>query len=1022
MGHCPGEDHDVPMTGVELTRDLLMDAGGWKEMKAAREMHRGRLVRAAAYENGWLEGIVLMGGKEKKVRMQVVSRTEMENKCTCLTARREGRVCAHAIAIGLEVIEPTLPEEGANPETENEEVNSCWPVITERYEEEAYPIQCRVMLPLRIEESWSRGQLMVVFATDYEGEEHLLGSWGEDYVLQAGEYDSRLLLVLRRLFPERPPGAVNLGRQQFLEVLEALAGHSRVSFGKKQGAAISCHPLRLSVGCERGFLRAQWPDGIQPLVEGREVWGLDTENQAFYPIASGLPDALREVLENGIRPGPLEGLALVTALGGWFDIEQGVRASLPQTASPVVEVMFDGSFNHMEGKMTFQYGANRRSAGQLEEALLTTEDGESVLASTALERLAEDSLRQWGFEGPASGGRFVMRNPDEILRFFAHGLHRLDPDWIVRKGERFTEFAKDVVPVQPAYHLTGSGENWMEVEVKYETRDGTGIRREEIQRLLNTGRSACSLGGNRKAVVDPGQFTEAMESIADCDPRQNTPGVFRVDAAQAAYLQHSAADLGLPASTVFPPAEEIVPELNLGSLDAVLRPYQRDGVEWLWKLSELGMGGVLADDMGLGKTLQALAFIVARGGPALVVCPSSLVQNWLEEAEKFAPELMAISIEGPERAAILESNPTADLLVTSYALLRLDADLYRGRNFRVIILDEAQNIKNPDAQVSQAAFHLRAEYRFALTGTPMENSVTDLWSIMNFVLPGYLGDRSRFRDRFEKPLARGNEPRLQRRLSRRLRPVVLRRLKEKVARDLPSKIEQVRYCDLSEIQRGVYQSLLEEGRRVIAGSEGGKRRMLALTALLRLRQACCDLRLLNLPDVSERDGSVKIQELSLLLEEAIEGGHRVLVFSQFVEMLQGVVPVLAERGFEFCYLDGQTRKRGEVVRRFQNSSIPVFLISLKAGGVGLNLTGADTVIHVDPWWNPAVEAQATDRAHRIGQKRVVTSYKLIARDTVEEKILALQERKRDMIASTLGDGSPGADLGLDEEEILGLFG
>ena len=331
-----------------------------------------------------------------------------------------------------------------------------------------------------------------------------------------------------------------------------------------------------------------------------------------------------------------------------------------------------------------------------------------------------------------------------------------------------------------------------------------------------------------------------------------------------------------------------------------------------------------------GKTLQALAFIVARGGPALVVCPSSLVQNWLEEAEKFAPELMAISIEGPERAAILESNPTADLLVTSYALLRLDADLYQGRNFRVIILDEAQNIKNPDAQVSQAAFHLRAEYRFALTGTPMENSVTDLWSIMNFVLPGYLGDRSRFRDRFEKPLARGNEPRLQRRLSRRLRPVVLRRLKEKVARDLPSKIEQVRYCDLSEIQRGVYQSLIEEGRRVIAGSEGGKRRMLALTALLRLRQACCDLRLLNLPDVSERDGSVKIQELSLLLEEAIEGGHRVLVFSQFVEMLQGVVPVLAERGFEFCYLDGQTRKRGEVVRRFQNSSIPVFLISLKA--------------------------------------------------------------------------------------------
>ena len=562
----------------------------------------------------------------------------------------------------------------------------------------------------------------------------------------------------------------------------------------------------------------------------------------------------------------------------------------------------------------------------------------------------------------------------------------------------------------------------MEVEVRYESGDGSGIRREEIQRLLRTGQSSCSLGGNRRAVMDPDQLDDAMESIADCDPQQAVPGVFRVDAVQAAYLQHSAGDLGLPAADQLHPVEENDSELHLGSLKPVLRPYQREGVEWLWKLSEMRMGGVLADDMGLGKTLQSLAFIVARGGPALVVCPSSLVQNWLEESAKFAPELEAVAIEGPKRAETLEKSSEADLLITSYALLRLDIDLYRERIFKVVILDEAQNIKNPEAQVSRAAFQLKAEHRFALTGTPMENSVTDLWSIMNFVLPGYLGDRARFADRFEKPLARGNEPRLQRRLSRRLRPVVMRRLKEEVAKDLPQKIEQVRYCELSKAQREVYQSLLEEGRRMIAGSEGGQRRMLALTALLRLRQACCDLRLLDLPDVNEQDGSVKMQELSGLLDEAVEGGHRVLVFSQFVQMLQGIVPVLADRGFEFCYLDGQTRNRGDVVRRFQDSAIPVFLISLKAGGVGLNLTGADTVIHVDPWWNPAVEAQATDRAHRIGQKRVVTSYKLIARDTVEEKIVALQERKREMIASTLGDGSFGGNVGLDEEEILGLFG
>jgi SNF2 family DNA or RNA helicase len=403
------------------------------------------------------------------------------------------------------------------------------------------------------------------------------------------------------------------------------------------------------------------------------------------------------------------------------------------------------------------------------------------------------------------------------------------------------------------------------------------------------------------------------------------------------------------------------------------------------------------------------------------VCPSSLVHNWLAEAGKFVPDLKAVAIEGPKRKEVLAAHPGADLLITSYALLRLDIDLYREREFEVVILDEAQHIKNPESQVSRAAFRLPGTHRFALTGTPIENSVKDLWSIMNFVMPGYLGERSQFEDRFEKPLARGDAPELQRRLVRRLKPVVLRRLKEEVAEDLPEKIEQVRYCELSESQRQVYRSILEESREMIHDAEGGRRRMLALTALLRLRQACCDLRLLNLPGVDEEGGSVKMEELEGLLEEAVAGGHRVLVFSQFVQMLQGIVPVLMEKGFEFCYLDGQTRNRGEVVRRFQESSVPVFLISLKAGGVGLNLTGADTVIHVDPWWNPAVEAQATDRAHRIGQKRVVTSYRLITRNTVEEKILALQERKRKLIASTLDEDVSGPGAGLSENEIFELF-
>lgn len=253
----------------------------------------------------------------------------------------------------------------------------------------------------------------------------------------------------------------------------------------------------------------------------------------------------------------------------------------------------------------------------------------------------------------------------------------------------------------------------------------------------------------------------------------------------------------------------------------------------------------------------------------------------------------------------------------------------------------------------------------------------------------------------------------------RLKPVLLRRMKQEVAKDLPEKIEQVVYCDLNKKQRSMYEALLKAGRESIDDAEGGRKRMIALTALLRLRQACCDLRLLN-PEVE--DGSVKLERIEQLVAEAVEGGHRVLVFSQFVQMLQVLVPMLGERGWNFCYLDGSTKNRSEVVRRFQeDNSIPVFLISLKAGGVGLNLTGADTVIHVDPWWNPAVEAQATDRAHRIGQDRVVTSYKLIARDTVEEKILALQERKRAVLAATLETGRGEGGVNLTAEEIFTLF-
>jgi SNF2 family DNA or RNA helicase len=381
------------------------------------------------------------------------------------------------------------------------------------------------------------------------------------------------------------------------------------------------------------------------------------------------------------------------------------------------------------------------------------------------------------------------------------------------------------------------------------------------------------------------------------------------------------------------------------------------------------------------------------------------------EAAKFTPGLRVLGLQGAERHALFLQIPQSDLVVTSYALVRRDAEQYRDLEFDTVVLDEAQHIKNRQTQNAQAVKTLKCRHRLVLTGTPMENSVLDLWSVFDFLMPGYLGAARDFRERYESPIARDRNPDVQARLARRLRPFILRRLKKDVAADLPEKIELVSYCELTPDQRAVYQQVIEASRNEVLAAVGAqglaRSRIVVLNALLRLRQVCCDLRLLKLDSVNPASApsstSGKLELFGELLEEIIDGGHRVLVFSQFVSMLTLLKEQLTAEGLAFCYLDGSTTNRAQVVERFQQDpGIPVFLISLKAGGVGLNLTGADTVIHFDPWWNPAVEDQATDRAHRLGQTRMVTRYKLITKDTVEEKILALQNRKREIIKATLG--------------------
>jgi non-specific serine/threonine protein kinase len=464
-----------------------------------------------------------------------------------------------------------------------------------------------------------------------------------------------------------------------------------------------------------------------------------------------------------------------------------------------------------------------------------------------------------------------------------------------------------------------------------------------------------------------------------------------------------------------PPPEAFVGEL---------RHYQLRGLARLAFWRDFGLHGILADDMGLGKTIQAIALLLheqAAGtpGPSLLVAPTSVVYNWEQEIAKFAPGLRVLVLHGSDRHLRFEALPAADVVITSYGLLQRDRAVLLEQPFNYAILDEAQKIKNPRSQAAKMACRIRARRRLCLTGTPIENNLLEFWSLFHFLMPGLLGSERLFRQTYFKTDPEEVDT-ARDRLRRMTRPFLLRRLKQDVATDLPPRTEIVSYCELGVEQRRLYDETLAAVRGSIFAevrSKGLRRAHFhVLEGLLRLRQVACDPRLV-LKD-GTRLPSAKVEQFMDLLREIIAEGHRVLVFSQFVKMLTILREHLEQESIPYAYLDGQTKDRLERVQRFNSDDTPVFLISLKAGGTGLNLTGADYVIHFDPWWNPAVEDQATDRAHRIGQTRQVFSYKLIARGTVEEKVLSLQAQKRKIVQDVLGGTDLGSELTLSDLEFL----
>jgi len=1027
---------------------LLAEAAGWDVMKRARAYLAQGQVVSSYWAPPLLRGVVQSDGMTFRGSLVIHNSVDIENLCNCREAREWGKICAHGVAVGLHWLQAQKPETVPVPMRPAPSLPiKKTPML--RREAGGEPAELFIILPPNLDQALARGKVMLVLEAKWGGGRCPLNALPKGRTFTFSSQDEAIIGQLETLTQGETPALLQVDAKDFAALVPLLAEHKNITLGKSSAVTVTKTPLKLALRATleaNGEIVLALKDNASNLVmAGDWVW----HNNVLQPL--GLPAELKEIFRVPVRMTRAQVPQFLSRHWPLLSATGGLEANFKledfslEPQAPRFLLALKGGLTQLSALLQCAYGARIMTVGVTvadEVIWLPDPDVPTRYATRDFnaERAALARLQRSGFSSPDVNGKLQLTGQNAVLNFLARQFPELQREWNVTLDEQLeNRTLKNLERVEPQFQITSSGVQWFDLGVVFATTGGETLSAADIQRLILSGQNHTRLRNGKIAVIDAGAVEELQEVLLDCAPQQNAAG-YRIDSKQAGFLeatlrQHVDWKVQAPAAwrdrAAKQSGEARLECPVLGDLENVLRPYQKQGVAWLHFLRANGFGGILADEMGLGKTLQTLAFLrfirqsQAGIAPMLIICPTSLVFNWLAEVKRFTPELKVLALHGPERHAQFDRIPTSDIVVTSYALIRRDAEKYRGLEFDTVVLDEAQHIKNRQTQNAQAVKAVRAKHRLVLTGTPLENSVLDLWSIFDFLMPGYLGAAKDFRERYELPIAKEKNAEAQARLARRLRPFMLRRLKKEVAADLPAKIEQISFCELTPDQRGVYQQVIEASRKEVleaVGAQGiAKSRMVVLTALLRLRQVCCDLRLLKLDNVKSANASGKLDLFGELLEEVIDGGHRVLVFSQFVGMLTLLKERLAAEEIDFCYLDGSTTDRAAVVEHFQtNAAIPVFLISLKAGGVGLNLTGADTVIHFDPWWNPAVEDQATDRAHRIGQTKVVTSYKLITRDTVEEKILILQNRKREVIQATIG-GEEQFAASLNWEEIQELL-
>lgn len=1034
---------------MEITEKWLGEIGGWQVMKAARGLADAGMASVTSAEAGLIRGVAGSGKMKFTTGLRIRSSSDVDNLCTCPHARRSGQICEHALAVALmQARSKALPVKatgsgqavgvtssgGSGRQSESTKAASTMLKPTAV----TVPGRFSIYLPEAVLQGQAREPfgVFVKFEAGGESETSAFAAWLAGQGIKQAQ---SLPLSLR--------GETLSG------FLQTLAEHPRVFAGKPNGKErplqVAAEPMRLPLVVEsagEGRVRLKLEGKAERPVWGS--WWICQETGALFRHASDRPEmtALANELATSVSIKSLHWLAEnADRLADCFQVE--MRGGMENFhVSPIpceFEMQLEGSLQSIEIKVYARYGELRWQvqSDPKHDTLFPTQDKQNELLFY-VRNIDEESrfLRQI----VTLGFSFVtietlqLLGSENVLRFYASDLRRLRKLATVVEGERWRAATRGVQRIAPLTRFeegsaragTGGGD-WLNMEFAYESADGFRLARAEVLRLVRSGQRTVQANGKRY-ILDTAAVDELEESLRDV-PLELTPEGARVHGAHAAYF-------GDTETAKLKPVSAADVQGQIGDLAGLLRPYQMEGVCWMTSQVMRGRGGVLADEMGLGKTVQSIALALylkkqqSDSGPVLVVCPKSLLGNWQAEFERFAPSLKVLLVQGGNREKALSQVAAHDVILSSYQLIVRDIQHYQSIRFGLILLDEASFIKNPDTDAAKTLRSLKAMGRVALTGTPLENGVRDLWSIFQFALPGYLGNQKSFQERFESPIQGGLDLPAGRaaavRLQKLTQPYFLRRTKRQVLKDLPEKIEQVLWCTPSAAQAEFYRKILEEGREEIkaarrrSGQNGAK--MTMFTVLLRLRQVCCDLRLTGVPPdalegLEPDDLSGKWAALMDQTEAALESGGKILVFSQFVQFLRLMRDRFGGQKHSLAYLDGSSQDRSAQVERFQKDpSCRIFLISLKAGGYGLNLTAADSVILADPWWNPAVEAQAIDRAHRIGQQKVVNAYRLVMRGMVEERILKLQAQKRGLVEATLNDQAPLME-GLSEAELESLI-